>query len=64
MTNQEIYECVEKYVNTKLKNVPFDEGLPYLQEFVWNLGDKTGKTGPEVLMIYLDVKSQKDQEKV
>ena len=62
MTNQEIYECVEKYVSTELKNTPFDKGLPHLQNFVWNLGDKTGKTGPEILKIYFDIKSQSYQE--
>ena len=36
----------------------FDKGLPYLQKFVWDLGDKIGKTGPEVLMAYFDEKSK------
>lgn len=45
-------------MSTNLKNVPFDKGLPYLQKFVWNLGDKIGQTGPEVLKTYFDVKSE------
>ena len=58
MTDKEIYTKVEEYVSTNLRNEPFDKGLPYLQDFVWALGDKIGKTGPEVLKAYFDVKSE------
>lgn len=58
MTDKEIYTKVEEYVSTNLRNEPFDKGLPYLQKFVWDLGDKIGKTGPEVLKAYFDVKSE------
>ena len=61
MTNQEIYQKVEDYVSVNLQNVPFDKGLPYLQKFVWDLGDLIGKTGPEVLQVYFDIKSQKTE---
>lgn len=59
MTDNEIYEMVEKYLQENLANVPFDKGLPVLQEYVWSLGDKIGKTGPEVLKSYFDIKSKK-----
>lgn len=59
MTDHEIYEKVEEFVSANLRNVPFDKGLPHLQKFVWDLGDKIGKTGPEVLKAYFDVKSER-----
>ena len=62
MTKQEIYNTVEQYVSTELKDTPFDKGLPYLQQFVWNLGDKIGLTGPEVLKAYFDIKSKKSSD--
>lgn len=58
MTDREIYINVEEYVSTNLRNVPFDKGLPYLQKYVWDLGNKIGKTGPEVLETYFEVKSE------
>ena len=58
MTDREIYINVEEYVSTNLRNVPFDKGLPYLQKYVWDLGNKIGKTGPEVLKTYFEVKSE------
>lgn len=62
MTDQEIYERVEKYVSTELGGIPFDKGLPHLQNFVWSLGDEIGMTGPDVLKAYFDVKSKKMHE--
>lgn len=58
MGNNEIYEAVEKYLQENLSGVPFDKGLPMLQDYVWFLGEKIGKTGPEVLKAYFDVKSK------
>ena len=58
MTDNEIYEVVERFLKENLRNVPFDKGLPILQTYVWSLGDTIGKTGPEVLKAYFDVKSK------
>ena len=58
MTDKEIYESVEKYLQENLSDIPFDKGLPILQNYVWSLGDRIGKTGPEVLKAYFDIKSQ------
>ena len=49
---------VMSFVSENLKGVPFDNGLPHLQKFVWNLGEEVGKTGSEVLMMYFDIKSK------
>ncbi len=61
MTEQEIYERVEKYSKEELANEPFDKGLPKLQDFIWSLGDSIGITGTEVLRIYFEIKSQKNK---
>ena len=58
MTDKEIYEAVEEFLKENLASTPFDKGLPVIQEYVWSLGDKIGKTGPEVLKTYFDVKSK------
>lgn len=59
MTDEEIYKSVENYIISNLKDKSFDKGLPFLQKYVWDLGDKVGKTGPEIMKIYLDYKSKK-----
>lgn len=59
MNDNEIYEKVEEFVKNDLNGIPFDKGLPQLQEFVWDLGKKFNMTGPEVLMIYFSIKSKK-----
>ncbi len=57
MDDREIFEKVEEFMKTELADVPFDKGLPKLQDYIWNLGGKVGKTGQEVLAIYFDIKS-------
>lgn len=59
MTNNEIYEAVEKYVKENLATLPFDKAQPALQNYVWSLGDQIGKTGSEIMKIYFDIKSEK-----
>lgn len=60
MSDKEIYELVERYLQENLADIPFDKALPTLQDYVWSLGDKIGKTGPEVLKAYFDVKSKQN----
>ena len=57
MSNEEIALKVEEFALT-LKDVPFDKGQPLLKDFVWELGDKVGKEGTEVMGIYFDWKSK------
>jgi len=59
MNNQDIYEKVEEFVKDNLGNTPFDKALPKLQDYVWELADMNGTTGPEILSIYFDIKSKK-----
>lgn len=58
MTEKIIYEKVDAFVNENLKRIPFNEGLPKLQEYVWTLGNEVGKSGAEILKIYFDYKSK------
>ena len=55
MSSQDIYECVERFISTELKDVPFDKGLPLLRMYVWKLADEVGMTGADVLKIYFDL---------
>jgi hypothetical protein len=57
MTDLEIALKVEEYALT-LKDVPFDKGQPLLSKYVWDLGDKVGKSGPDIMMIYFNWKSK------
>lgn len=56
MSNEEIALKVEEYALT-LKEVPFDKGQPLMSDFAWELGDKIGKKGTEVMGIYFEWKS-------
>lgn len=38
-------------------NMPFDKGLPILQDLLWEVADRYNTTGPEVLRAYFDWKS-------
>lgn len=55
--NKKIIEECNKLME-KYGHLPFDKGQPLMQEGWWSIGKKYGKTGPEVLQIYLDWKSQ------
>lgn len=59
MTDFEIYEKVDEFIKENLSETAFNEGLPVLQDFLWNLGGKYGITGTEVLKIYFDNASKK-----
>ena len=50
---EEIYKEVEKCVE-EIKGMPFDKGLPVFQKSVWDIGDKHGIKGDEVVRIYFD----------
>ena len=39
-------------------NMPFDQGLPILQELAWEIADRYNTTGPEVLRAYFNWKSK------
>ncbi len=46
-------------------DMPFDKGLPLLQNLLWEIADRHNTTAPEVLRIYFDMKSaelKKDKE--
>ena len=38
-------------------DVPFDKGLPVLQNLLWEIADRHNTTGPEVLRLYFEMKS-------
>ncbi|HJB06661.1 MAG TPA: hypothetical protein H9716_02210 [Candidatus Enterocloster faecavium] len=57
MTDHDIYEKVEQYVKENLKDDEFKK-LSDLQDFLWSIGKMVGKSGPEVLNIYLNEKSK------
>ena len=37
--------------------MPFDKGLPVLQNLLWEIADRHNTTGPEVLRLYFEMKS-------
>jgi hypothetical protein len=46
-------------------DMPFDKGLPLLQNLLWEIADRHNTTGQEVLRMYFDMKSaelKKDKE--
>lgn len=49
-----------KILDEKFKhlNMPFNKGLPILQELLWEVADRYNTTGPEVLKLYFDWKSE------
>ena len=53
--NDEIKILDEKF---KKMNMPFDKGLPILQDLVWEIADRYNTTGPEVLKAYFEWKSK------
>ena len=55
----EIKTLDEKF---KQLNMPFDKGLPILQELVWEVADRYNTTGPEVLKLYFDWKSKEGEK--
>lgn len=38
-------------------DIPFDKGLPVLQNLLWEIADRHNTTGPEVLRLYFEMKS-------
>ena len=48
-----IFEEVSKYID-EIKGIPFDKGLPGFRKSLWDIGDKHGLRGDEVLKIYFD----------
>ena len=56
-----------KMLDEKIKHIdmPFDKGLPLLQNLLQEIADRHNTTGPEVLRMYFDMKSaelKKDKE--
>lgn len=48
-----------KLLDKKLVEIdmPFDKGLPVLQNLLWEIADRHNTTGPEVLRLYFEMKS-------
>ena len=48
-----------KLLDKKLVEIdlPFDKGLPILQNLLWEIADRHNTTGPEVLRLYFEMKS-------
>ena len=48
-----------KMLDERIKaiDMPFDKGLPLLQNLLWEIADRHNTTGPEVLRMYFDMKS-------
>lgn len=59
MSNQEIYDALEGYVEKGLRELPSDKAQSLFADFANQIGAKIGKTGAEVIEIYFDVKSKK-----
>lgn len=57
MTNHDIYEKVELYAKENLKDDELKK-LSDFQDFLWSIGKIVGKSGPDVLNIYLTEKSK------
>lgn len=53
-----------KILDEKFKqlNMPFDKGLPILRELLWEVADRYNTTGPEVLKLYFDWKSEEGKK--
>ena len=47
-----------KLLDKKLVEIdmPFDKGLPVLQNLLWEIADRHNTTGPEVLRLYFEMK--------
>ena len=43
----------------KKLNITFDKALPTFQEKLWAIADRHNMTGPDVFMLYMDMKSKK-----
>ena len=41
----------------KAIDMPFDKGLPLLQNLLWEIADRYNTTGQEILRMYFDMKS-------
>ncbi|WP_294185266.1 hypothetical protein [uncultured Clostridium sp.] len=48
---------MDKELAAQLANVPFDKGLPVLQDKLWKIANRHGTTGAEVLKMYMDYKN-------
>ena len=48
---------LDKELATQLSDMPFDKGLPILQDKLWKIADRHGTTGAEVFKMYMDYKS-------
>ena len=58
MTEKMIYEKVAAFVDENLRGIPFNDGLPKFQKYVWSLGNEVGKSGADIVKIYFDFKSK------
>jgi len=55
MTIQEKIERLDREI--KELDLPFDKGLPILQEKLWKIAEEHNTTGPDVFMQYMNWKS-------
>lgn len=55
MTLTEEIKALDKKISEL--NIPFDKGLPILQNLLWEIADRHNTTGAEVLGMYLEMKS-------
>ncbi|MBB3132103.1 hypothetical protein FHS19_006830 [Paenibacillus rhizosphaerae] len=58
--NEIIEACIK--LEEKYKDVPFDKALPHLQKGWWEIAEKHGTTGDQVLKQYLDWRSQQEKK--
>ncbi len=54
MDKEAIAKRVHELVSGKLKDVPFDRGLPKLSELLWDIADEYGVKGADIFQIYMD----------
>ena len=54
-----------KLLDKKLVEIdmPFDKGLPVLQNLLWEIADRHNTTGQEVLRLYFEMKSKELKNK-
>ncbi|MDL1163025.1 hypothetical protein P0100_18480 [Yersinia pestis] len=57
--NEIIKACIA--LEEKYGRIPFDEALPRLQKGWWEIAEKHGTTGDQVLKQYMDWRSQQKE---
>ncbi|MEG0366114.1 MAG: hypothetical protein RR585_04725 [Coprobacillus sp.] len=52
--NGNVVKEIKNVIEEELRDVPFDEGLPILRKKLWEIGNRHGIEGTEVLRLYFE----------